>query len=477
MSWRRLGRRWAQVAGLTACLLFLPFVPGAAAQETLLERWTLGYLSESWSPRWDALTPAGWPDSGAVPRVRVSVGAELVSFRESLRRDQSTVSFGVRVPLNSSVGLRASATSGAWLTEAGGRPVMETPRSQAAAAGADLDISLPALGRLRIEALGGWDLGPGGFARVETSSSYHEVTVSGWRTHARESRLLFPADSLRDLGMSHVTTGGEVVGAIAVPLAGATLRPSVRWRRETFQAPGEAAKGFLTTSPSGSHTLLATELEADVGVWQVKARYRSRGVSFDSRIMRLDASAGQLPVALLDLWGWSAAVSHPSGDRRWTIEGGSDQFSGELSARVETWPFASFWESLSAQAYRLNGDMAARSQWICVRNTLKEGAGWSWSVEVGRYALRLDRDSWYVTSFGFGRRDREITASGVDSAVLVGGGVTRRLMGGFGALVLRVQAGVPVSARALDGAQGSTGGGAAGDGLAGYLRVVLDWAW
>ena len=121
--------------------------------------------------------------------------------------------------------------------------------------------------------------------------------------------------------------------------------------------------------------------------------------------------------------------------------------------------------------------MAARSQWIHVRNTLREGAGWSWSVEVGRYALRLDRDSWYVTSFGFGRRDREITASGVDSAVLVGGGVTRRLMGGFGAILLRVQAGVPVSARALDGAQGSTGGGAAGGGLAGYLRVGLDWAW
>ncbi len=273
---RGLGWRWARAFGpaVGSCLL-LPLVPGAAAQQTLLERWTLGYLSESWSPRWDALTLAAWPSSGAVPRVRMSLDAELVSFRESLRRDQSTVHLGVRVPLNGPVGLRAAATSGAWLTEAGDRPLIETPRSQAAAAGADVDVSLPRLGRLRVEALGGWDLGPGGFARVETSSSYHEVTVSGWRTHARESRVLFPVDSLRDLGTSHVTTGGEVVAEVAVALAGATLRPSVRWRRENFEAPGEAAKGFLTASPSGSHTLLATDLEVDVGVWRVRARYRS----------------------------------------------------------------------------------------------------------------------------------------------------------------------------------------------------------
>ena len=414
---RGLGWRWARAFGpaVGSCLL-LPLVPGAAAQasaqETLLERWTLGYLSESWSPRWDALTPAAWPNPAAVPTLRVSLDAELVSFRESLRRDQSTVNLGVRVPLNGSVGLRAAATSGAWLTEAGDRPLIETQRSQAAAVGADVDVSLPRLGRLRVEALGGWDLGPGGFARVETSSSYHEVTVSGWRTHARESRVLFPVDSLRDLGTSHVTTGGEVVAEVAVALAGATLRPSVRWRRENFEAPSEAAKGFLTASPSGSHTLLATELEVDGGVWRVRGRYRSRVANFDSGIMRVDASAGRLPVALLDLRGWSAAMSHLSGDRRWAIEGGSDELSGELSARVETWPFASFWESLSAQAYRLNGDMAARSDWLRVRNTLEEGAGWSWGAEVGRYALRIDRDSWYVTSFGFGRRDREITATG-----------------------------------------------------------------
>ena len=266
------GRRWARAVGLTVGLCLLPFVPEAAAQETLLERWTLGYVSESWSPRWDALTPVAWPNSGTAPRVRVSLDAELVSFRESLRRDQSTVNIGVRVPLNSSVGLRAAATSGAWRTEAGDRPFIETPRSQAVAAGADVDVSLSRLGRLRIEALGGWDHGPGGFARIETYSSYHEVTVSGWRAHARESRVLLAVDSLRDLGTSHVTTGGEVALEVAVPFAGATLSPSVRWRREVFEAPGEAAQGFLTASPSGSHTLLATELEVDSGDWRVRAR-------------------------------------------------------------------------------------------------------------------------------------------------------------------------------------------------------------
>ncbi len=152
---RGRGRRWARAVGPTLAFCFLlTLVPGAAAQETLLERWTLGYMSESWSPRWNTLTQAAWPSSGTSPRVRVSLDAELVSFRESLRRERSTVSLGVRAPLNGSVALRAAATSGAWLTEAGDRPLIETPRSQAAAVGADVDLSLPRLGRLRIEALG-----------------------------------------------------------------------------------------------------------------------------------------------------------------------------------------------------------------------------------------------------------------------------------------------------------------------------------
>ena len=60
----------------------------------------------------------------------------------------------------------------------------------------------------------------------------------------------------------------------------------------------------------------------------------------------------------------------------------------------------------------------------------------------------------------------------MDSALLLGGELTRRLIAGFGALALGVQAGVPISARPLDGVQRSTG-----DELAGYLRVILDWAW
>jgi hypothetical protein len=121
-----MGGWWARAIGLTVRLLvLLPFAPGAAAQETLLERWTLGYLSESWCPRWDAPTPAIRSNSGAAPVIHVSVASELVSFRESLHRNQSTVDLGVRVPLTGSVGLRATATSGAWLTETSGRPLME----------------------------------------------------------------------------------------------------------------------------------------------------------------------------------------------------------------------------------------------------------------------------------------------------------------------------------------------------------------
>ena len=463
----RSGGRWAPTGGLAACLCLLPLASEATAQETLLERWTVGYVSQSWSPRWDALSAVASSESGAMPRFRVSFDAELLSFREALHRDQSSVSLGVRVPLNRFVGLRVSATSDAWHTQAGSRSLIETPRSQAAAVGADVDVTRPGLGRLRIEAFGGWDLGLGGLGRVGTSSGAHDVTVAAWRNHARESRVLLPADSLRDLGTSHVTTGGELKARVAISVAAVTLHPSLRWKREKFRATDGAPTGFLTASLGGSQTDFATELAVDAGAWRVGARYHATRIDLDSRIMRRDASAGTLPVVILDLWGWSAEASHDSGSRRWSLAGGSDRLFGELSARVETWPFVGVIEALSVQAYRLNVDMAARTVWLRVRNTRESGDGWSWGAEVGHYALHLDRDTWFVTSFGFGRRDREITATAVDPAVLVGGEASRRLTTALGAFTLRIQAGLPVYARTVDGGQG--------EGLAGYARLVFAW--
>lgn len=98
--------------------------------------------------------------------------------------------------------------------------------------------------------------------------------------------------------------------------------------------------------------------------------------------------------------------------------------------------------------------------------------GWSWSSSVGEYDVVVGRDSWFVSSFGFARTGRESTEEGVDPAILVGVEVGRALRMGSALLRVDGEAGLPVSARGLEGT-GSRGEG----GLAGYAGLAVSWSW
>ena len=201
------------------------------------------------------------------------------------------------------------------------------------------------------------------------------------------------------------------------------------------------------------------------------AEYRDRRLDLEGLIRRETSSAGRLNQAELELVGWTARVGRSSRDHRWVLSGGEDDVSGRLSARVETWPFASIWETLSAQAYRLNGDLTARSAWLGLERRGLAGAGWSWGARVQRVTLRLDRRSWYVTTFGFGRTDQQTTAAGVDPSLIVTLEVERRTPAFGGSTGVRLVVGAPVSADRVDG--GST---VDGSGLPGYALVRLEWS-
>jgi len=83
--------------------------------------------------------------------------------------------------------------------------------------------------------------------------------------------------------------------------------------------------------------------------------------------------------------------------------------------------------------------------------------------------MEVARDSWYVTSFGFGRSDRQMTTHGADPAVFVGGEVAKAWSTGVGGVGVRLKGGVPVHVTPLDG------GGPEGQGMAGYFGVGLEW--
>jgi len=467
------------VLGLAAVLVsFLGSQP-AAAQEALLERWTLGHLAETWSPRW------GMPDDRArlalpvgaargllsrPPLVWVSAEVEVLSLRETLYRDRSDARMGVRLPVGNSVGLQLSAATGRWETETADQPVLSTPRSEAVSLGLDVVFDVGPLGSLLVEALAGWDNGAGGRGRLVSGSRYHSFILEGWRTTSRQSAVTFPADSLRDLGVGHDVRGGEMRIELSVPVSRVTLRPSAVWRRELIDEATDVTEGFLTTTPEGGHTILDFGLGVEWGAWTAGAGYRERTSRMQGTFMRGTGQAGFVSQAKYDFWSWRAQIGRRIGDRQWVLEGGSEDLGGVLATRVETWPFVSFWESLSAIAYRFNGDVRARSQWTRLLNRRDDGGGWAWAVEVDRYTMQVERDSWYVTSFGFGRSDRQMTTDGADPAFFVGGEVSRQWTSRLGAVGVRLRGGIPVHVSSLDG------GAPTGHGIAGYLGLGVEWA-
>jgi hypothetical protein len=360
-------------------------------------------------------------------------------------------------------------TSGSWRTDAGGRTLIETPRSQAAAIGIDIGLDAPWVGETEIEARVGWDQAPGGGLRILNVGTHSTVMIAGWHTQARGSRVHFPADSLRALGSEHRVWGGDLAVAARLQVGAVALSPTLSWRRELFE-PAEGDVGaFLSTSPDGSGTAVRAAITVAGGAWGGELAYRGRNLDIRSPILRADASAGQLPLAALELGAWSLGAWHRRGTRVWDVSLSAADVDGTLSTRVETWPFASLWQSLSAQAYRLNGGMSGREVWARLRNTPRSGSGWTWGLDLSRIVMRVDRDSWYVTSFGFGRSDRQMTTTGADPAVFVGVEGARRLRAAEGELEVRIEAGAPVRVEEL-----GTGGPAEG-GVAGYVRVSLEW--
>ena len=81
---------------------------------------------------------------------------------------------------------------------------------------------------------------------------------------------------------------------------------------------------------------------------------------------------------------------------------------------------------------------------------------------------------WYVTSFGFGRSDRQRTRSGLDPAYLVGGDVAWALRMGAHDVALRVEAEVPVHADEIEGSTDPVGHDSS-TWARGYLRLTLEW--
>jgi hypothetical protein len=405
-----------------------------------------------------------------LPLVWASTGVEVLSLRETLYRDRFETRLGVRMPVGASIGIRLSATTGRWATEHADQPVFTTPRSQAVSLGVDGGFDFESLGELRLVAIAGWDNGAGGIGRLVSGSRYHSLVIEGWLTTSRPSSVTFPADSLRDLGVGHDLRGGQVRVGLSIPVADVVLRPSAAWKRELLDEADDVTAGFLTTTPEGGHTVLDLGLDAEWGPWIAQAVYRERTTRMRGPFIRGTEQAGFVAQANYDFWSWRAQFGRRIGTRRWVLEGGTEDLAGLLAARVETWPFVSLWESLSAIAYRLNGDVDARSQWARLLSRPEDGSGWSWGVEAGRYTMEVARDSWYVTSFGFGRSDRQMTTRGADPAVFVGGEVAKAWSTGVGGFGVRLKGGVPVHVTSLDG------GGPDGQGIAGYFGVGLEWA-
>ena len=391
-------------------------------------------------------------------------------MREAIYQRHAGANIELCAPAARNVRVRLASSSDSWNTDIGDRPVMNRVRSASLSAGLGISSLVSPLGRVGLVGMAGWDNGPGGAGALELRSRHYDLDLSAWSTNAREARVVLPADSLRDLGVTQSVRGGEIRLGAMVPVGGVEVRPAVEWRRELFTGGTSESSGFLAAPAHGSQTVLRAGATVWVEGWSAGADYRERTVDLAAPVLRTDASAGLVRRAPMSLSGWRAAMSGLLGSRRWSVQGGSDQMDSEVSARIETWPFVSLWESLSAQAYRFNGALSGRSAWIRLMSSPIDSTGWEWSVEVGRYRVQVDRDSWYVTNLGFGRSERIQTTDGADPSILVGGDVERRWSTSLGTLGGRITGGIPVHTKSLAG-----GAPPSGEGLAGYASFRLEW--
>jgi hypothetical protein len=442
-----------------------------AAQPTPLERWTLVGL-DGWMARASGF--ADEVDRPHRPSLRLKSELEAVSFRSHVARRASLLEMSIRAPVAEATSIRASASRRTWSTHLGDRPFLVAEPLAAVALGIQQSVSIPWIGSTTLEAHGGWGRSPGGSARVRHVTGASDASLAVWRAGSRGPIVHFPADSLRDLSPWHRATG--LAGRVEMNFGstGFTVRPRAEVQGELLDRDDRAGDAFLSATPEGDQATWSAGVEVGLGPWTIDLEHRGRDVDLESDILRTGASAGRIPIATAEFRAWRARVGRRFGDRAWLLNLGSDRLGGTLSARVETWPFVELWETLSTQAYRLNGGLDARSIRVSIGAEPTTEAGWTWRLEAGRYVLRTERDSWFVTSLGFGRRDRVITASRVDPAYLVGTSLERAfLLHRGGTVEAHIDAGMPVLART----SGSEEPRDPSTGPAGYVRGVLEWRW
>lgn len=391
-------------------------------------------------------------------------------MRSALSQRASRIDLSLRQPLTPSVALIAAGSSGSRRSEGADGAFLRTPRSEAGGLG--LEVRGPWIrgGELRASAMAGWDGAPGGRARFAAGGRRYVLSASAWSTRARPLRMLLSADSLQEIGASHEARGARLGAEVTVPAGPLSIRPAVAWGTESLR-PGEGTSPtFLAASPNGSTTSWEVRVGAAVGPYAVEVGHRVRELDLGAPITRSGQGAGRVAFARSRFTAWKGGASLRSDGRRWAVSLESQRLQGELSARVETWPFVGLWETLSAQAYRLDGDLRGEALVAWLR-TDRNGPGWSWGVHVDRYVALTETTSWYVTSFGFGRRDRELKTDGADPAYAVGAEVGRSFAMGPGAWSVTLAGSAVVHARRV-GSRETTD-----DGPAGQAAVDVAWSW
>jgi hypothetical protein len=425
-------------------------------------------------PRWTLPTFDELPARNG-PRLRVQASIERLAFRPHLSQYESSVEATVAHRLAGGVGLWLSSSSGSTRTLRWDRPIIESPRSESAAVGIEVTAQVAGLGTLHALVMPGWDRGAGGLAKVSARGDHHVFSVSGWRTHSRHSQVYLPTDSSREVGAGELARGGRVDLGGSLTYGRAEIRTGVAWRRERLRADTPPTGAYLATSPEGWSAGVEWTLTADVSRFGLDLAYGDASVDLASTIRRSGQPAGRLSYARLTLDHWRAGIRLHAERYLWSATLSGEHVVGGLSARVETWPFAGFWESVAVQAYRLDAAVHGDGAILRVAVAPSSRTGWTLASHLARYVVVMDRDSWLVTGFGFGRRDRVTRRVGVDPVYFVGAHVQRSLDLAAGVFTIDAQASVPVHHRPI-GAD-APAPALRWTGIPGHLRFTVGWAW
>jgi hypothetical protein len=245
------------------------------------------------------------------------------------------------------------------------------------------------------------------------------------------------------------------------------VQPFASWHSENLRGAQPACDAFLTAAPEGFFSTTTFGISTGIGSKSVELRYRARTGEVESSISRSAQSAGRLSYADFSFSAWSAEVRSRQEERQWRVALRRESLAGNLSARLETWPFASLWETLSVQAYRLNGDIRGAATTATLTNQPVRSNGWSWGVDLGRYVARASSESWYVSGFGFARRDRQASLRGFDPGYFLGGQLGRSVSILDGSFDVEAAAGVPIHVRELHERTDRS--------IGGYAAVTVSW--